>query len=63
MIFLISFFQIHGRKRLNIFQLNIIKKIKKDYKKELVKDINIFLMKKKKQYGRERYKSLSDDEN
>ena len=29
-------------------QLNIIKNIKKDCKKKLVKDIKIFLMKKKK---------------
>ena len=33
---------------LNFYQQNIIKKIKKDYKKKLVKDINIFLKKKKK---------------
>ena len=37
-----------------IHQLNIIKIIKKDYKKNLVKDIKVFLKKKKKnkqQYG------------
>ena len=33
---------------LKIYQLNIIKKIKKGYKKELVKDIKVFLKKKKK---------------
>ena len=33
---------------LKIYQLNIIKKIKKDCKKNLVKDIKIFLRKKKK---------------
>ena len=32
-------------------QLNIIKKIKKDYKKKLVKDNKIFLKKKKKKSG------------
>ena len=31
-----------------MYQLNIIKKIKKDYKKKLVKDTKIFLKKKKK---------------
>ena len=30
------------------FQVNLMKKIKKDYKRMLVKDINIFLKKKKK---------------
>ena len=30
------------------FQVNLMKKIKKDYKRTLVKDINIFLKKKKK---------------
>ena len=33
--------------------------------KQIVKDINVFLRKEKKkrqQYGRERYKNLSDDE-
>ena len=35
------------------------------HKKKLVKDIEVFLKKKKKrkwQYGRERYKNLSEDE-
>ena len=48
-----------------VYQLNKIKKIKKDYKKKLEKDIKIFLKKKKKkkkqQYGRECYKNLSED--
>ena len=47
------------------YHLNIIKKIKKDYKEKLVKDIKIFLKKKKKkkqQYGRECYENLSEDE-
>ena len=40
-----------------------MKIIKKDYKKKFVKDIKIFLKKKKKQqYGRERYKNLLEDE-
>ena len=44
-------------------QLNIIKKIKKYYKKKLVKDIKIFLKKENRmqQYGREHYKNLSED--
>ena len=33
-------------KFLNIYQLNIIKKVKKDYLKKLIKDIKIFLKKK-----------------
>ena len=44
----------------------MIKIIKKDYKKKLVKDIKVFLKKKKKkkrEYGRERYKNLREDEN
>ena len=47
------------------YQLNILKKIKKNYKKKLMKDIKIFLKKKKKkkqQYGCECYKTLSEDE-
>ena len=50
---------------LKICQPNIIRKIKKDYKKMLVKDIRVFIKKKKKkkrQYGRERYKYLLEDE-
>ena len=42
-------------------QLNNINKVKKNYKGKLVKDVKIFLKKKKKkkhQYGRERYKKL-----
>ena len=62
---LFIFFFIYIEKCLKIYQLNIIKKIKKDYKKELVTDIKIFLrnkIKKKQQYRRERYKNLSDNE-
>ena len=40
--------------------MDIIKKIKKDYKRKLVRDIKDFL--KKWQYGGERYKNLSEDE-
>ena len=46
-------------------QLNNINKIKKNYKGKLVKDVKIFLKKKKKkkhQYGGERYKNLSENE-
>ena len=62
---LFIFFFIYIEKCLKIYQLNIIKKIKKDYKKELVTDIKIFLrnkIKKKQQYRRERYKNLSGNE-
>ena len=46
------------------YQLNTIKKIKKGYKKKLVKDIKIFRKKKKKkrQYSCKRYKNLSEDD-
>ena len=45
------------------YQLNIIKKIKKDYKRRLAKDIKIDKKNiKKRQYGRERYKNFSEDE-
>ena len=33
---------------MKVYLLNIIEKVKKDYKKKLVKDIKIFLKKKKK---------------
>ena len=33
---------------IKIYQLNIFKKIKKEYKKDLMKDIRIFLKNKKK---------------
>ena len=49
---------------LKSYHLNIIKKIKEDYKKKLVKDIKIFLREKKKktqQYSRERYKNVLED--
>ena len=51
-IFFINFF-------INIYQLNIFKKIKKDYKNKLVKDIKFFLKKKKKQ---EEGKQKTEDE-
>ena len=35
-------------KSLKLYQLSIIKKIKKDYKKTLAKDIQVFQKKKKK---------------
>ena len=58
-LFLHKFFLIYQ----NVYQLNIIKKIKKDYKKKLVKDIEIFLKKKKtRQYGCEPCKNLLEDE-
>ena len=52
---------------IKIYQLNIFKKIKKEYKKDLMKDIRIFLKnkkkkKKKQQYGCECYKNLSEEE-
>ena len=43
----------------------ITKKIKKDYEKKLVKNIKIFLKKKRKktrEFGCEPYKNLSEDE-
>ena len=45
-----------------MYQLNIIKKIKKDYIEKLVKDIKILVKKKKKEnqeYGCEHYKHFS----
>ena len=51
--------------RIKLYQQNIIKKIKKDYKKKLLENIKIYLKKKKekkRQYGCERYKNLSKDE-
>ena len=41
--FLLSLFFSYIYKYLKIHQLNIIKKIKKDYIKKLVKDVEIFL--------------------
>ena len=51
-IFFINFF-------INIYQLKIVKKIKKDYKNKLVKDIKFFIKKKKKQ---EEGKQKTEDE-
>ena len=49
---------------IKIHPLNIIKIMKKVCKKKLVKDIQIFLKKKKKKqiYGCEQYKNLPEDE-
>ena len=58
-------FFLHIEKGLKIHQLNIIKIIKKRLQEKLVKDINVFLRKKKKkkeQYGSERYKTLPEGE-
>ena len=63
-IFYNFFFHIYTY-ALKLYQLNVIMKIKKDCKKNLVKDIKIFLKKKKKkqqEYGCERYKNLSENE-
>ena len=46
-LFLSIFFS-YNQKCLKLYQLNIIKKMKKDYKNKLVKDIKIFLRKKMK---------------
>ena len=65
-IFLILIFYIgicsHIWKLLKIHQLNIIKKSKGKNSKELGKDINIFLKKKKQKYGFKQYKNLPEDE-
>ena len=59
-LFFIKSFQ----KCLKIYQLNITKITKKDYKENLVKNIKVFLKKKhkKEQYGCEQYKNLPKDE-
>ena len=52
-------------KSLKLYQLSIIKKIKKDYKKTLAKDIQVFQKEekeKKRQSGSECYKNLSEGE-
>ena len=62
-IFLNIFF--HRCKCLKLYQLNIIKKIKKDYKKkycEAYQNPSKEEKVKKQQYGRERYKIISEDE-
>ena len=51
--FFINFY-FRTQKCLKIHQLNVIKIIKKDSKKNLVKDIKVFLKKKRPQYGCER---------
>ena len=48
-----------------VHQLNITKITKKEYKKSLMKNIEIFpkrKMKKKLKHGSERYKNFSEDE-
>lgn len=44
-----------------IFYFLHFKKIYLDYKKQLMKDIEIFLKKKRKKAGREYYKNLSEN--
>ena len=61
-IFFIKLFHIY--KNLKIHQLNITKIIKKDYKRNLVKDIKGFVKEKKEKKetnGHERYKNLPED--
>ena len=66
-ITLINFF-IYIQKCLKLYQLNFIKKIKKDYKKNLVKDIKKRKRRKKEekeknqQYSHGHYKNPSEDE-
>ena len=57
-VFIISFFVYI--KCLKIYEQNIIKKIKKDYRKSLRK-ISNEEKEKKRQYGCERYKNLSEN--
>ena len=60
-----NFFHVYVQEFLKIYPPNSIKKIKKDYKKKLAKDMKTFPKKKKKKkghYGYERYKNLSGDE-
>ena len=65
-IFFIIFYKFFLYKWLKFYQLNIIKKIKKDYKKNKARERYQNLSKKEKekkqQYGLERYKNLSEDE-
>ena len=49
-------------KYLKLYQLNIIKKIKKEYKKRARERYQYLPKKKKWQYGRERCKNLSEDD-
>ena len=54
-------------KSLKIHKQSIIKITKKDYKKKLVKDVKVFLKKKKKNvtiwsYGGKRYENLQEEE-
>ena len=62
--FFINMF-LHIQKCLKIHQINVIKIIKKDYKKKLVKVIKVFLKnkkKKKQQDSCEKYKNLLKDD-
>ena len=58
------FFFSYIQKCLKLYQLSIIKKIKKDYKKAHERYQNLYKEEKenKPQYGCERHKNLSEDE-
>ena len=63
-VFFIVFFS-YVQKCLKLYQLFIIKKIKKDYTKktcERYQNLSKEEKEKKQQYGHERYKKLSEDE-
>ena len=63
-MFFIVFFS-YLQKCLKLYQLIIIKKIKKDYTKRICKryqNLSKEEKEKKQQYGHERYKKLSEDE-
>ena len=60
-IFFLQFAFFHIYECLKTYQLNIVKKIKKDFKRKPMKDIKI-KKEEKQQYGRECYKNLSEDE-
>ena len=63
--FLIKFFSFVRVKTSKTLSAKYYQEIKREYKKDLVRDIKIFLKKKKKkkrQYGSERYKNFSKDE-
>ena len=62
--FFFFFIYIKIPKNLKTYWVNIISKIRNDFKKKLAKDIKIYLKKKKekqRQHGSERYKKLSED--
>ena len=63
--FIIFFFSIFIKKCLNIYQLNIIKKIKKDHNKkagETYQNLSKEEKERKQQYGHELQKNVSEDE-